>query len=74
MYSYKREKEGDKARKVRATNRLDEDSWKLITNCSGSKTLGFQASRGLKIRESDTGDVYVENLSEKSVSCEETNR
>ena len=31
MYSYKREKEGDKARKVRATNRLDEDSWKFIT-------------------------------------------
>jgi len=30
-----------------------------------------RASGGLKIRESDTGDVYVENLSEKSVSCED---
>ena len=28
-------------------------------------------SGGLKIRETDTGDVYVDNLSEKSVSSEE---
>ena len=36
--------------------------------------LADQKSRpagGLKIREADTGDVYVENLSEKSVSSED---
>ena len=28
-------------------------------------------SGGLKIRENETGDVYVDNLEEKSVTCED---